>query len=163
MLELHCHEFLFVPAVSFPVTAHPWEYFGPVLYILPPDTFAHCWAFTSPSQTVTDLILSSCDVIQSSNYLHGTSLDSLQSFTCLSCTGEPRTESSIPNVAHHFLTDTNHYLPWSFGIALLMQPRILLAFFGSRASCWLIFSFLSTKTPGFFFTNLLSRFPDLPL
>lgn len=35
-------------------------------------------------------------------------------------------------------------------VLLLIQPRKLLTFFGSRVYCWLMFSFLSTNTPRYF-------------
>ena len=40
---------------------------------------------------------------------------------------------------------------------LLMEPRILLAFQAASAHCWLMSSFLSTRTPKSFSARLLSR------
>jgi len=39
---------------------------------------------------------------------------------------------------------------------LLMQPRILLAFFAARAHCWLMSSLVSSRTTRFFSLKLLS-------
>ena len=49
----------------------------------------------------------------------------------------------------------NHLLPAAF--PLLMQPRILLAFWAAGTHCCLMCSFLSTRTPKSFSTGLLSR------
>ena len=41
---------------------------------------------------------------------------------------------------------------------LLMQPRILLAFWATSAHCWVMLSFWSTSTPESFSTGLLATF-----
>lgn len=54
------------------------------------------------------------------------------------------------NIVFQMCSNKQRRIITSFGfvaVLLLIQPRKLLTFFGGRAYCWLMFSFLSTNTP----------------
>ena len=60
------------------------------------------------------------------------------------------------DVASPVLSRLEGHLPQPLAMLLLMYPRILLAFFSTRAHCRLLVSLLSSRTPKSFSAKLLS-------
>lgn len=98
-----------------------------------------------------------CEIIQFLKHLHGPSLISVQYVLVSFILGEPSFGPSTPV----FVTSAE----WRKRIAslnplavlCLMQSRVSLAFVTERTHCWLVFTSVSTRTPGTFPANLLSR------
>mgnify|MGYP001857004296 CR=1 FL=1 len=85
------------------------------------------------------------EVLQPSDHLHGSPLDSLQQVHVLFVLGSPELDAVIQVGSHESRVMGQNHLPQPAG-HLLTQPRIQLALWPASAHCWLMSSLSPTDT-----------------
>jgi len=87
------------------------------------------------------------EVFQPSDHLRGPPLDPLQQVHVLLVLGAPDLDAGLQVGSHQGGVEWQNHLPCPAAKLLLVQPRILLAFWAASTRWWCMSSFSSTSTP----------------